>query len=386
MKSKILKLTLLLAVVLLILSCVRTVYRTAPPPPPPPRPILDLDITLFYDELSPYGEWIYIDAYGWIWAPRVVPMGWKPYTHGKWIYTDHGLMWISKYKWGWAPFHYGRWLYDPYYGWIWIPGKTWGPAWVAWSHGIGYIGWAPLPPQVRWSVGIGLDFGDIDINVVIQPHFWCFITEHRLLHPSIHGYIIPPARNVTVVKKIKHVTKYVVVEKKIVNKSFTVEGIRKAVGRPFTPIKVVDIDSAAIHGKSAKGKGVQMYRPALKDPPRGKTPKKVSPPPKPKPPIMKRHENEKAHMERQHKKEMKELERIHRKQERNVMKSEEPLIDIRKQQKEERKAFKEQMKREKEVLKKKHEREKKKASAKKEGAEKEESKEKEKKGSKGRKH
>lgn len=365
MKSKILRLTLLLAVILLTLSCVRTVYRTAPPPsPPPPSPVVDLDITIFYDALSPYGEWIYIDAYGWTWAPRVVPMAWRPYTHGKWVYTDYGLMWISKWKWGWGPFHYGRWVYDPYYGWIWIPGKKWGPAWVAWRHGMGYIGWAPLPPQVHWRVGIGLDFGDIDINVVIQPHFWCFIAEPQLLHPSIHGYIIPAARNVTVVKKTKHVTKYVIVDKKIMNKSFGAEGIRKAVGRPVAPIAVVDIDSVTIHGKSARGKGVQMYRPTLKEAPPGKTPKKVSPPPKPKSPIMERQEQEKRSMEKHQKKEMAELERIHSKQERKVMKSEESLTELRKQQKEERKALKEQMKREKELLKKKHEREKKKAGSK----------------------
>jgi hypothetical protein len=26
---------------------------------------------------------------------------------------------------------YGRWYFDSFYGWVWIPGRDWGPAWVA---------------------------------------------------------------------------------------------------------------------------------------------------------------------------------------------------------------------------------------------------------------
>ena len=30
------------------------------------------------------------------------------------------------------------------HGWYWIPGRTWGPAWVSWAVGGGYVGWCPL--------------------------------------------------------------------------------------------------------------------------------------------------------------------------------------------------------------------------------------------------
>src|SRR5436190_19445771 len=66
----------------------------------------------FYDDLSPYGEWINNPDYGYVWHPDVPDF--RPYsTGGHWIWTaEYGWMWASDVDWGWAPFHYGRWLYD----------------------------------------------------------------------------------------------------------------------------------------------------------------------------------------------------------------------------------------------------------------------------------
>ena len=41
-------------------------------------------------------------------------------------------------------------------GWCWVPGYTWGPAWVSWRYGDGYCGWAPLPPDSL----VGVDYAD----------------------------------------------------------------------------------------------------------------------------------------------------------------------------------------------------------------------------------
>ena len=32
--------------------------------------------------------------------------------------------------WGWIAYHYGHWYRDPDFGWFWIPGDEWAPAWV----------------------------------------------------------------------------------------------------------------------------------------------------------------------------------------------------------------------------------------------------------------
>ena len=40
------------------------------------------------------------------------------------------------------------------YGWYWVPGYEWAPAWVAWRNNNDYYGWAPLSPGLNVSVGI----------------------------------------------------------------------------------------------------------------------------------------------------------------------------------------------------------------------------------------
>ncbi|MFO0761746.1 MAG: DUF6600 domain-containing protein [Byssovorax sp.] len=104
-------------------------------------------VEVFTDELSPYGEWVEVGGYGRVWHPAVAVVGpdFVPYTSdGAWVSTDQGWAFESRYSWGWAPFHYGRWVLASGYGWVWIPDTTWGPAWVEWRYGGGYVGWAPM--------------------------------------------------------------------------------------------------------------------------------------------------------------------------------------------------------------------------------------------------
>ncbi len=139
--------------------------ETAPPdyPPlqdysPPPEEATE---PLFYDTLSPYGNWVQVDGAGLCWQPSaaVIDSSWQPYFDGgHWVFTDCGWYWASDYSWGWAPFHYGRWFHHHQWGWCWAPDTVWGAAWVSWRHTNGYCGWAPLPPGAWYRPGIGLTF------------------------------------------------------------------------------------------------------------------------------------------------------------------------------------------------------------------------------------
>ena len=84
---------------------------------------VSVSFQVFYDDLSPYGNWVDNPNYGYVWVPDVSP-GFTPYgTNGYWAFTEAGWTWVSEYPWGWAPFHYGRWYADPMYGYMWIPGN-----------------------------------------------------------------------------------------------------------------------------------------------------------------------------------------------------------------------------------------------------------------------
>lgn len=66
------------------------------------------DAGSFHSSLSPYGEWLELDAGFYVWRPTHVQLGWRPYLHGRWAWTDYGWYWVSSEPFGWAVFHYGR--------------------------------------------------------------------------------------------------------------------------------------------------------------------------------------------------------------------------------------------------------------------------------------
>ncbi len=101
----------------------------------------------FYAPLQPYGTWVNFQNYGRCFHPTGVAADWRPYCNGSWENTDAGWYWNSDEPFSWACYHYGSWYYDTSYGWMWIPGTDWAPAWVNWRQSDGYIGWAPCGPN-----------------------------------------------------------------------------------------------------------------------------------------------------------------------------------------------------------------------------------------------
>jgi len=135
----------------------------------------------FYDELSPYGEWVDYPKYGYVWIPDEGP-DFVPYaTQGQWVYTEYGWTWVSNYEWGWAPFHYGRWDYDNYYGWLWVPDNQWGPSWVTWVRSDGYYGWQPMQPGVSISLSFGRDYRT-------NYDHWTFVRDRDFERRDIQHY------------------------------------------------------------------------------------------------------------------------------------------------------------------------------------------------------
>ncbi len=144
---------------------------------------------VFYDDLSPYGQWVDYSSYGYVWVPSAGP-DFTPYSSGgHWVWTDYGWTWASDYSWGWAPFHYGRWDYDNYYGWVWLPDTEWAPAWVSWRRSEGFYGWAPMGPGVSIDIAIG--------GYNPPADHWVFADEHYMGDPHIHDHYGPRGNNQT---------------------------------------------------------------------------------------------------------------------------------------------------------------------------------------------
>jgi hypothetical protein len=261
------------ALTALVFAGALSVAATAQPPAPAlVQPALNAAVAVavgvhgtvgvdyFYSNLAPYGYWVDRPSYGWVWVPRHIRHGWRPYSYGRWVYTDYGWTWASAEPFGWATYHYGRWNLDPDYGWAWVPGTDWGPSWVSWQQGDGYIGWAPLPPQVGFSAGVGLDFGSFNLSAGIDPGWYCFAPERSFLAVNVGSYIVPPYQNVAIIHNTTNITNYRVEGGRVFNGSVPVDRIQQVTGQPVRQLHLANASDPRVARIS--GNSVAMFRPA----------------------------------------------------------------------------------------------------------------------------
>jgi len=96
-------------------------------------------------ELQTYGDWTYVEPYGYVWVPQDGRSQWRPYHNGRWVWISTcGWTWLPYETWGWVTYHFGRWHWRLGIGWYWIPTTVWGPGWVSWYWGHEYCGWTPM--------------------------------------------------------------------------------------------------------------------------------------------------------------------------------------------------------------------------------------------------
>jgi hypothetical protein len=185
----------------------------------------------FEAPLAAHGEWITVRGYGHCWHPDHVAVDWRPYGYGHWVWTDCGWYWVSDEPWAWACYHYGYWVYDPVHFWVWVPGLEWGPAWVSWRMGGGYIGWAPLPP----------------------PHFSVTVAEPHFVFVEANHFQDPLRPSVVIVNNAKVISQTAVIgdarresrsldgpvpQKVLFNEGPGLAVVQKATGRTLTPVPI----------------------------------------------------------------------------------------------------------------------------------------------------
>ena len=212
---------------------------------------MGVSFQVFYDELSPYGDWVKDARYGYIWLPAVRE-DFHPYgSDGHWVMTEYGNTWVSNYDWGWAPFHYGRWYFDDYFqSWAWIPGYDWGPAWVNWRTGGGYYGWAPLGPGVS-----------INVRVNLPSFHWVFLPSHHIYHQYAYRYYAPHKTKVKIYNNTTIINNTV-----IYNNNRYVGGPRRTDVERMTraTVPVYRIQASDSPGRAAISKNaVNIYRPEV---------------------------------------------------------------------------------------------------------------------------
>lgn len=163
-----------------------------------------ITVQQFMADLANYGTWTADREWGWVWQPRCVLPGWRPYAHGQWLVAEgFGMYWQSYEAYGWAVYHYGRWAYWQNKGWVWIPDKTWGPGFVNWAYGEGYVAWTPMEPTAPSSQQ-GIRNGKVDN----QPWQWMIVPQASLLTSNVWQWVLPTARNINVMPHLQQNTVY----------------------------------------------------------------------------------------------------------------------------------------------------------------------------------
>ena len=260
MKSRLLVLAALAAAVFLAGGCALPDYGDDRYPS---DSYSSVHVGLYYDDLAPYGHWNYAAQYGWVWTPSYTPIGWRPYTVGYWAYSDWGWMWVAEDPWGGWPYHYGRWAFDSFYGWVWIPDDVWAPAWVSWRYGDGWVGWAPLPPDVSWSVGVGIRLGPRDLDRRIDAYSWCFTPTRDFARQRVRGNVVPVGRNVTLLQTTQNVTKLLEIDSRPVERGLPLNEIERDAGTSVKRFQVSERTTAGGRGNvRVQGRVLEVDRPA----------------------------------------------------------------------------------------------------------------------------
>ena len=242
----------------LLSGCSPFIYTSTNPQPVYQQPIYaDQPQTsqVFYDELSPYGQWIDYPGDGYVWQPNA-DADFRPYvTNGYWVYSDDGWAWVSNYSWGWAPFHYGNWFFDDNYGWLWEPGQQWAPAWVTWGQSGDYYGWAPVPPHT-----------DMNGGWRPQNRDWNFVRARNINTTHVNNYVV--RNNVNVINNttiINNVTNNNITNNYVKNSVIYNRGprINEVENITNTKIQQVRISAAAKPGQSLANNQLNVYRPVI---------------------------------------------------------------------------------------------------------------------------
>ena len=208
----------------------------------------------FYDQLSPYGQWVETPDYGYVWVPSE-GSDFTPYlTNGYWVMTEDGWTWVSNYEWGWAPFHYGRWDNNSSYGgWYWVPDNQWGPSWVTWRRSEGYYGWAPMRPGISINASFGRNNG-------VRNNHWTFVRDRDIESHDIGRNFIDRKNNRQIINK-----SFVINKTYVDNNSHKTyvsgpgrEDVQKITGKT---IQSVGISGRSKPGQSLANNQLQVYKP-----------------------------------------------------------------------------------------------------------------------------
>jgi hypothetical protein len=141
------------------------------------------DFDTFLNHLNPYGTWQEIQPELWRYYP-LAGEATRPYSQGRWVYSDFGWFWVSARPYGWATDHYGAWIRGPDGRWGWQPDPYWHPHTVDFRQTKTHIGWRPS------RYGQLHELLEKEEARFAQPEEWLFVTREAFKGPITPAIIV----------------------------------------------------------------------------------------------------------------------------------------------------------------------------------------------------
>lgn len=223
----------------------------------------------FYAPLERHGDWVWLRGQ-YVWVPAGVDSHWRPYTVGRWVYTDrYGWMWVSSEPFGWATYHYGRWGFSDRVGWFWVPGNRWAPAWVSWRSSDDYLAWAPLPPGDDDSVTLSISVGNV------PDYYWQVVPSQSFLAVNVSLNVVRDERRFTpILEQTRPLGDVTINNNVVVNNVVNITYVEEKTKEKVVTSEVALTKDVSKAGK-VEGSTVEIFQPAVDQPPASQAPPEV---------------------------------------------------------------------------------------------------------------
>jgi hypothetical protein len=146
-------------------------------------------------------------------------------------------------------------LYDDNYGWLWVPGYNWSPAWVTWGTVDNYYAWAPLMPEVNAATEYSS----------WRPHsfYWNVASRDHIYDRNISTVIERPETVVNVVNRITIVNNFTTTRSNNLHYSRgpEINDVQQFTKEKITPVSFKEVNKS--EQVSHNGDVVNVYRPAV---------------------------------------------------------------------------------------------------------------------------
>jgi hypothetical protein len=149
-------------------------------------------------------------------------------------------------------------MYDDLYGWLWVPGYEWSPAWVTWGMFDDFYAWAPLMP----GVNVGIAFS----TWVPTPFYWNIVGANHIYDRDLYRSAIDRDHIPDYVKRISIINNFgnTSLHNHFYSRGPAINDVERYTRRTITPASIKTVNNKVMANRD--GNQIQVFRPVVTNP------------------------------------------------------------------------------------------------------------------------